>query len=270
MLVKQITYSLTYCLLLLAFLAPPLQAQIAQGTIVYEEHNDRRTKEERAKSLKTTREALMAHYKNDEAVDKAMEALKKAQDITITRELIFVDSVSVFRAVDPKDYQTQMQQGKRQKGPTVIQEGLSNHSYQNLRTNEFVAIRHNLEIPFRIEEELPTYNWEIQDSTATIAPFKVRLATTTKDGKHISAWFTEEIPLSMGPDEYCGLPGMILRVEEDGVIHYNFVNFNASIPDAKEFEKPKKGKKITREEFEKDTKEKREALQQHTNDNIKR
>ncbi len=68
----------------------------------------------------------------------------------------------------------------------------------------------------------PDYKWEITNETKTIMGYTVRKAIANsieipKDresyyGKVI-AWFTEEIPIPVGPDRYVGLPGLILEVE---------------------------------------------------------
>ena len=68
----------------------------------------------------------------------------------------------------------------------------------------------------------PEYQWEITDDTKTIKGYTVRKAVTNSievepgepgyNGK-VYAWFTEEIPLPVGPDRYVGLPGLILEIE---------------------------------------------------------
>lgn len=58
-------------------------------------------------------------------------------------------------------------------------------------------------------------NWEIRPETDTIEGFKVQKAVTTFAGKIWHAWFTNEIQIQDGPYKFCGLPGLILSVEDD-------------------------------------------------------
>lgn len=57
-------------------------------------------------------------------------------------------------------------------------------------------------------------------------------------------WYTEAIPLSIGPDTYSGLPGAILEVDSDN--GSNVISALNYIPkfSAKELKQPTKGKKI--------------------------
>ena len=67
----------------------------------------------------------------------------------------------------------------------------------------------------------------------------------------VVAWYTEDIPTSAGPDNYFGLPGLILYLDVDnGTVVYSPVKLE---PIAKDIavKAPTKGNKITREEYRK-------------------
>jgi GLPGLI family protein len=67
----------------------------------------------------------------------------------------------------------------------------------------------------------------------------------------VVAWYTEDIPTSAGPDNYFGLPGLILYLDvDDGTIVYSPKKLE---PIAKDMavKAPTKGNKITREEYRK-------------------
>lgn len=79
--------------------------------------------------------------------------------------------------------------------------------------------------------------------------------------KSVEAWFTTEIPVSAGPNNYHQLPGMVLEVNID---EGNQV-IKAESVDLKELEEgtitePTKGKKVTQEEFRKIQREKFEEM----------
>lgn len=65
----------------------------------------------------------------------------------------------------------------------------------------------------------------------------------------ITAWYTPQVPVSQGPDEYWGLPGLILEVSAGPtVILCTRIVINPK--EGLQIDKPKKGKEITRSEYE--------------------
>ena len=57
--------------------------------------------------------------------------------------------------------------------------------------------------------------WVITDKTDTVFNYPCKMAKTVYAGRNYTAWFTLEIPVSDGPWKFHGLPGLILRVEDD-------------------------------------------------------
>ncbi|KJJ39921.1 GLPGLI family protein [Aequorivita vladivostokensis] len=78
----------------------------------------------------------------------------------------------------------------------------------------------------------------------------------------VTAWFTPQIPVSNGPGEYAGLPGLILELNV-----YRTTLLCSKIvmnpKDSEKIEPPTKGKKVTREEYVKIVKEKTEELREN-------
>ncbi len=74
---------------------------------------------------------------------------------------------------------------------------------------------------FRYEEDKSCFNWEITQDTATIHGYVTQKAVCDFGGRCWEAWFTAEIPISDGPYKFCGLPGLILKIE-DTKGHYVF------------------------------------------------
>ena len=58
--------------------------------------------------------------------------------------------------------------------------------------------------------------WETGDSTTVILGYECQNATADYHGRHWTAWFTPDIPVSDGPWQLCGLPGLILEAKSDG------------------------------------------------------
>lgn len=100
-------------------------------------------------------------------------------------------------------------------------------------------------------------NWVLTKDTLKIDNYLCYKATTTytienTKGKHkieVIAWYTPEISLPYGPDGYGGLPGLILQLNNNGII--------TSLKKIKLFKKdktidiklPTKGEKISEDEF---------------------
>ncbi len=69
--------------------------------------------------------------------------------------------------------------------------------------------------------------------------------------QQVVAWYTEQIPTSAGPENYFGLPGLVLYVDIDnGTIVYSPIKLEPAGKDVV-VKAPTKGNKITREEYRK-------------------
>ncbi|MBF01625.1 GLPGLI family protein [Flavobacterium coralii] len=68
------------------------------------------------------------------------------------------------------------------------------------------------------------------------------------DTKIITAWYAPEIPVSQGPENYWGLPGLILEVSDDKTtILCSKIVLN--VKEKAEIKKPTKGEKVSPQEF---------------------
>lgn len=99
-----------------------------------------------------------------------------------------------------------------------------------------------------IEDTLVAQPWKILNDIKEVSGHICMNATwtdTVRDQK-IIAWFALDIPISSGPERYCGLPGMILEIDvNDGakVISANRIEY-ISTGTALDFPKKVKGKHI--------------------------
>jgi GLPGLI family protein len=90
-----------------------------------------------------------------------------------------------------------------------------------------------------------------------------------QDGdKKITAWFTSAIPLSSGPAQYGGLPGMIMEVNvNDDELSMTAVDLSFTSVDKKLLVKPTEGKKVTEAEFRQIVDEKTKEMQEQNGGN---
>lgn len=59
-------------------------------------------------------------------------------------------------------------------------------------------------------------DWKISAEKAKIGSYNAQKATTEFGGRKWIAWFSSEIPLQDGPYKFHGLPGLIVKIEDEG------------------------------------------------------
>tara|TARA_R110001599_G_scaffold85543_3_gene229513 strand:+ start:14865 stop:15614 length:750 start_codon:yes stop_codon:yes gene_type:complete len=77
----------------------------------------------------------------------------------------------------------------------------------------------------------------------------------------VTAWYTPQIPVSQGPGEYWGLPGLILEVNA-GTTTVLCTEITLNPEEKVTLKMPKKGKKVTREEYNKIVKKKTDEMRE--------
>ena len=91
--------------------------------------------------------------------------------------------------------------------------GMDNRIVQSIATGKITAQKQIFEQAFRIEDSLPHYTWKVGSEVRTIAGYNCRKAVTRIcDSVYVVAFYTDEIPVSSGPEQFGGLPGMILQL----------------------------------------------------------
>lgn len=131
--------------------------------------------------------------------------------------------------------------------------------YKNHKTNQQVSQEYILDRPFLINESLKKFDWALVDEEKIIKDYKCKKAVFDS----VVAWYTTEIPIKEGPLYFCGLPGLILKleisklnIEADSIIT-EINKDDLVVP-------PAKGKQITREKFEKMFKKKNKQFEGKT------
>ncbi len=66
----------------------------------------------------------------------------------------------------------------------------------------------------RIEEPMKTVEWELEADTCTLLGYHCSKAEADYKGRHWSVWYAEDIPISQGPWQLGGLPGLILKASD--------------------------------------------------------
>lgn len=171
----------------------------------------------------------------------------------------------------------------------MMANGDSSKLYKNTKENKSVAEKDIFDKAFLVVDSLANWNWKIESETKKIGDYVCQKATAIipvskedleayekmKDEKGngktqfimmdepkdiiITAWFTMEIPVATGPEKYCGLPGLILEVN-DGRTTYLCSKIVINPKDKVVIKAPSKGKVISEKEFRKVEEEKLKSM----------
>jgi GLPGLI family protein len=105
----------------------------------------------------------------------------------------------------------------------------------------------------QVEDSLYSYPWKIKSEIKEVAGYLCMLATSydTLRKYEVQAWFTTDLPVGVGPEEFHGLPGAILELNlNDGVVVVTAtkvsLNPAQTLP---ALPKKSKGKKVTRTDY---------------------
>jgi len=63
--------------------------------------------------------------------------------------------------------------------------------------------------------ETPAFQWKILPETVKIGDYETQKAETKFGGRTWYAWFTQQIPLQEGPYKFSGLPGLIVKIQDE-------------------------------------------------------
>lgn len=104
--------------------------------------------------------------------------------------------------------------------------------------------------------------WKLTSDQSEFLGYVCHRAIATVDSSLVEAWFTPEIPVPAGPDEYYGLPGLILVLTTDDGNH-SFVATDVSLRqiDPSAIAAPTEGRKVTRAEFDEIVAEKTKEME---------
>ncbi|RYG08992.1 MAG: GLPGLI family protein, partial [Chitinophagaceae bacterium] len=89
----------------------------------------------------------------------------------------------------------------------------NNTIYTNVENATSVAQKKIFEETYLLKDSTRKITWKITDEFRNIAGYDCRRANAViMDSVYVVAFYTDEIPVSGGPESFTGLPGMILGV----------------------------------------------------------
>jgi GLPGLI family protein len=149
----------------------------------------------------------------------------------------------------------------------VATSGEGSTLYKNIADQSFLEEQDMMGKAYLVKDMLEPVEWELSNETKKVGNYTVQKASYTrivdskrfstgmtemenvKDTLQVTVWFTPEIPVAHGPENFFGLPGLILEVQNQGrTLICEKIELNPSA-DPVVIERPSKGKEITQAEF---------------------
>ena len=232
-----------------------LQAQMKEGTVVYE------------------RKINMHRNITDEQMKAMIPEFRTSKHL-----LIFSDSTSLYKTL-PEDEAPDPFAGSN--GPRIIMRGSpadAGEVYKNFAQSKSVLSSELAGRNYLIVDTIKQQPWKLGNETKQVlghlchkatrsitqAAGGIRMMTfnsgstarrdsTQPQSKEVEvvAWYADDIISPVGPDSYGQLPGLILAIDVDnGATVFNALEVKTAV-DTRQLKEPKKGKIVTRAEYQK-------------------
>jgi GLPGLI family protein len=192
---------------------------------------------------------------------------------TSKMELLYNGTQSLFHSV-PSDEEDQMPQAGEGGGRRMMfrMGGADAETFRDYDKELIVESRELGPKKYIINDTLKSLKWKLEEDTMTIAGYLCHKATTTQEAsirrigmrrggdtattapqtqmQPVVAWYTEQVESQAGPDNFFGLPGLILKIDiNNGSMVYTPVSIETL--GKATVKQPTSGKTITRAEYRK-------------------
>lgn len=195
-----------------------------------------------------------------EGAEQFADMIPKEQ--SFKKELYFTEAASLYRAVakDPEEENYKQGGGRQIKINMDVPQDVV---YRDLKEKKLVQQKDFMSRKFLVSSEFEKTDWKMTGKQKSILGYPCQEATTMgDDSQKIVAWFTPAIPVSTGPSEVGGLPGLVLSVQVGKVYTIDAVSVDFKEFDKKILAKPTEGKKMTGKQFDAIMAEKRKEMQE--------
>jgi GLPGLI family protein len=190
------------------------------------------------------------------------EQLRMQLSIPVSYKLMITGEASVYTKEEQKGKSEKGVESNEQPKFQVIQMKSESQIYKNRKEKIYLKGINFLGKDFLIDEELKKIDWKLISETKKIEGFDCKKATAIINNEVVEVWYSTSIAVSDGPADYWGLPGLIVEVKTMK-IYYLATRFEkVSKIEVNRFSK---GKKVSRDEFEKIKEESIGELQSNYN-----
>jgi GLPGLI family protein len=176
---------------------------------------------------------------------------------TTFKELLFTEEASLYQN-SKSNTKEEEEHTDEAGGKMIIKMKIpDNQVYVDLKSNLKLEKNDFMSRLFLIEGSTSDQKWKLSGNQKTILNYPCQEAILLDTTKHLKVWFTPSITQKIGPNGYGNLPGAILAAELDnGRIKIEATAIEFKKIEAGSIYKPKEGKKVSKEEFEKIRREK--------------
>ena len=230
----------------------------------------------------------MNRFPKDMPESRKQQILKRIKN-NLEKEftLNFTQDESFYKEIDKLEANTQGG------GPPWARGGFTQGGiYKNSKDSTYAQSNTMLSKTFLIQDQISTLDWKLEKESKMIGQYPVFKATAIRENntvdwraalrprrgrgeqeqkndtvtkapkkETITAWYTPMIPVGHGPDDYNGLPGLILEINNGRTTMLcSKVVLNPT--EGVNIKKPKKGKVVSRTQYFKLIKEKTEELKE--------
>jgi GLPGLI family protein len=212
------------------FVGTTLSAQLLEGRVVYE------------KTSYWTKIYSRLTFLSREEKDRIAMTYKNSDGYKTKMELFFTESKSLYTYPEEKENEAGYSWNNS--------EHIIYREFENDKRTEILEL---IGKTYIIDDSLNTPKWKIMNDIKEIQGhicMKAITQNTAKD-QEITAWFASDIPVSAGPEEYFGLPGLILELDVNkGDVIITAVKLDLK-PVSEKIKLPRKmkGKKITYDQY---------------------
>ncbi len=151
--------------------------------------------------------------------------------------------------------------------------------YKNVKEGTYLDKVEFFGKQFLIMDTIEKLDWKLEKGSKAIGKYQCNKATAqrvvtisrseTNDGEshdttysdtiNITAWYSMQVPVSNGPAQYGGLPGLIMELN-DGTTTMLCTRLSLKPGEEIEIKKPEGGEEVSQEEYERITQEKLEEM----------
>lgn len=224
---------------------------------------------------------------NSEMHQRMMDMMKK--QFEKTHILTFNKEESIYK--EDEQLEAPQPQGMVM---VMVETGGSDVMYKNTKEKRYTNQNESFSKLFLIQDKLEDIKWELGSETKNIGDYTCYKATFKREVEvresgisvngdkdlseevkpemkeiTVTAWYTPQIPVSTGPAQYHGLPGLILEVS-DGTTTMMCSKVVLNPEKTVEIKEPTKGKKITQEKYDEMMEKKMKEMNERMKNNRER
>jgi len=239
--------------ILVLWILPGVKAQDLAGTITYQQvirYNFDNIKEAHGEDQRTS--AWLASLPEETSAARVLNFNAE--------KALFEEEASKSVPADPRLQRAIMYEGMLSPPRPVVQK-----VYYDFEKNQKLQQVEYLTRFFLVNSEIEAVPWKMGNEKKKVLDYTCMKATMILDDQEIVAWFTPEIPVSLGPSIFSGLPGLILAVERNRETAYVASSIQLTPPAEEALIKPDKGSKVSTDEFATIQEEKNKEWEENKN-----